>query len=119
MSRLRGILLLLIALVLAGCRDTRAKVVFTNETDCGGPIAVRLTNTTNDQVISERVPQGEQLEIVVEADIWYDYVVDFTAAGIREDGLRCTLLDRGRLRVPSGSTQYFPLRSDAVPTATP
>lgn len=106
-------------LVLSACTPWRALVIFENRSECGGPIAVRLTNERTGEVIRERVPQGQRVEIEVRPNDWYAYIVDFTAAGRRPDGYRCVALKEGRVRIPQGSVpQVFPLTSE-IPALTP
>lgn len=111
----------LLVLLTLGCRDSRARVIVDNQSECGA-IVVRLTNTRTDEVISERVSNGEKREFVVEPNVFYHYFIDFSTAGITPDGYRCTALEEGRVRVPEGSSQTFTLQSQRqtpMPTPTP
>jgi hypothetical protein len=120
--RFRFLLWLGLLILVSACAPWRALVVFDNKSECGGAIAIRLTNERTGEVIRESVPEGERVEIAVKADDWYAYIVDFTAAGRTADNFRCTSLQEGRLRIPQGSVpQVFVLQSQrqtAVPTAT-
>ncbi len=103
---------------LTGCRDSRARVIIDNQSECGA-IQVRLTNTTSNEVLQQKVAVGTTYEFVVQPDVYYEYVIDFTAAGANPEGYRCTSLEQGKVRVPAGTSQTFTLRSDkqtAVPT---
>ncbi len=122
-----GLLSLLLALGLAvsACAPWRALIIFENRSNCGGPIAIRLTNERTGEVIRERVADGQVLEIEVRPDDYYSYIVDFTAAGRRADGYRCVALKEGRVRIPQGSVPLrVPLESQLQmpapsPTAAP
>ncbi|MFQ3535729.1 MAG: hypothetical protein SNJ58_07615 [Aggregatilineales bacterium] len=121
MRLLHFICLLSGLLVLSACAPWRALLIFENRSECGGPIAIRLTNERTGEVIRERVADGQQLEIELRPDDWYSYIVDFTAAGRRPDGFRCVALKEGRLRIPQGSVPLrIPLESQLqVPTPSP
>lgn len=112
-------------LIVSACAPWRALIIFENRSECGGAIAIRLTNERTGEVIRERVADGQQLEIELRPDDWYSYIVDFTAAGRRPDGYRCVALKEGRIRIPQGSVPLrIPLESQLqtpVPsvTATP
>jgi len=118
--------LVLIALVgaavgLSGCGDKRAHVVFENKSECG-TIKVRLTNTETNEYIEAGVDIGERKSIEVVPGVYYDYLVDFTAAGRTADDFRCVALEEGKVMVPAGAEQVFALESQkqtAVPTSTP
>jgi hypothetical protein len=103
---------------LTGCRDSRARVIIDNQSECGA-IQVRLSNTTSSEVLETKVASGATYEFVVQPDVYYEYIIDFTAAGATKDDYRCTSLEQGKVRVPAGTAQTFTLRSEkqtAVPT---
>jgi hypothetical protein len=104
--------LLSVLLAASACAPWRALIIFENRSECGGAIAIRLTNERTGEVIRERVADGQQLEIELRSDDWYSYIVDFTAAGRRPDGYRCVALKEGRIRIPQGSVPLrIPLES--------
>jgi len=115
--------LLSLVLLLSACAPWRALIIFENRSECGGAIAIRLTNERTGEVIRERIADGQRLEIEVRPDDWYSYIVDFTAAGRRANGYRCVALKEGRIRIPQGSVPLrIPLESQRqtpVPSATP
>jgi hypothetical protein len=110
MLRLRLPFALLLCLFLAAACDARARVRFDNQSQCG-TIKIRLTNTSTNAVIEHRLDNQSQWEVELEANTYYDYIVDFTAAGQNSEGYRCTALEEGKLRVPAGTTQTFRLES--------
>ncbi len=123
MNRGRALLLLCggLLLLLTACRDSRARVIIDNQSECGA-IAVWLSNETSSEVLQSKVANGTTYEFVVQPDVYYDYIIDFTAAGANAEGYRCTSLEQGKVRVPAGTSQTFTLRSDKqtpVPTTTP
>lgn len=107
MKKLHLVSLLSLFVLLSACASWRALIIFENRSQCGGPIAIRLTNERTGEVIRERVADGQTLEIELRPNDWYSYIVDFTAAGRRPDGYRCVALKEGRVRIPQGSV---PLR---------
>ncbi|MCC7450414.1 MAG: hypothetical protein IT324_23545 [Anaerolineae bacterium] len=110
-----GLGLIMLALV-AGCNDGRARVVFSNQSQCG-TITASLTNSASGEVSQVRVAIGERTEIIVTPDAYYDYMVDFTSAGRTADDYRCTAVETGKVRVPAGSSQTFTLVAETpVPT---
>src|SRR6185369_3323264 len=94
--------------LLAGCRDNQARVIFDNKSTCG-TISARLTNSISGEVKTASIPIGQRTEVIVDTDIYYDYVVDFTAAGRTADDYRCTAVESGKVRVPAGTSQTFTL----------
>jgi len=118
--RLGLVCLLSALLAVSACAPWRALLIFENRSECGGAIAIRLTNERTGEVIRERVADGQQLEIELRPDDWYSYIVDFTAAGRRPDGYRCVALKEGRIRIPQGSMPLrIPLESQLqTPSAT-
>ncbi len=110
--------LLLLGFLLTAClRDDRARVIFDNQSACG-TVAASLTNTTTGEVKQVDVPIGQRVEVVVQPDVFYDYVVDFTAAGRTQDDYRCVAVKRGQVKVPAGAAQTFALRAE-TPVPTP
>jgi len=118
--RLGLVCLLGALLAVSACAPWRALLIFENRSECGGAIAIRLTNERTGEVIRERVADGQQLEIELRPDDWYSYTVDFTASGRRPDGYRCVALKEGRIRIPQGSVPLrIPLESQLqTPSAT-
>lgn len=121
----RRIVFVLLALVafsaLSGCQDSRARVIFDNQSECG-VIAVQLINSQTNEIASDRIAPGEKREFEVKPDVYYRYTVDFTAAGTTPDNYRCTSVEEGQVRVPAGTSQTFVLQSEKQtpqPTGTP
>jgi hypothetical protein len=111
-------LLLMLCVLLAGCvRDNLARVIFDNQSACG-TIAATLTDTGTSEVKRVQVPVGQRVEVVVRPDVFYDYVVDFTAAGRTPDDFRCLAVKTGKVSVPAGSSQVFALKAE-TPVPTP
>lgn len=104
-------------LLFAACQDSRARVIFDNQSECG-TIRVVLTHTGTGEEKTERVPIGEKREIVVEPNVFYTYLVDFGTAGRTPDDFRCPAVEEGQVRVPAGAAQTFRLTSQKM-TATP
>jgi hypothetical protein len=111
-----GALALIVLALLAGCNDGRARVVFNNQSKCG-TISASLTNSVSGEVSKVQVAIGARAEVIVTPDVYYDYMVDFTAAGLTADDYRCTAVETGKVRVPAGSSQTFTLVAETpVPT---
>jgi ABC-type oligopeptide transport system substrate-binding subunit len=102
-----------LALALSACSDTKARVAFENTSKCG-TIKVRLNDTTSLDFLEGQVPMGEKKIFEVKPDTFYEYLVDFTAGGVQDDGRRCQAFERGQVKVPSGSTQTFKLESQVT-----
>ena len=109
--------LLLALCILAGCRDNNARVIFDNKSDCG-TIRATLTDMGTGDVQQVQVPVNQHVEVVVKPDVFYEYTVDFTAAGRTADDFRCVAVKSGRVRVPAGTSQTFALAAE-TPTPTP
>ncbi len=97
----------LMLLLLSACVG-QAALVFDNQTVCG-TIRVDLTNTQTAEIKSYEVPVGETITVEVTPNIAYDYVVDYTAAGVNEEGYECIAIQRGQVTVPAGASQKFNL----------
>ncbi len=107
-----------LAALLAACaRDNRARVIFDNQSACG-TINVRLTDSETGDIKSTAVPSGQQAEIEVRPDVFYEYLVDFTSAGRTAENYRCTAVKTGKVRVPAGTAQTFVLAAE-TPVPTP
>lgn len=105
-----------LCIVVAGCgRDNNARIIFDNQSACG-TISAMLTNSATGDVKRVDVPIGQRIEVIVQPDVFYDYVVDFTAAGRTSNDQRCVSVKTGKVRVPAGSSQTFAL---AAETPTP
>lgn len=110
--------LLAVGLVLvAGCSDGKARVIFDNQSACG-TIRATLTNTKTGVSNKVDVPIGQRVEVIVEPDVFYEYVVDFTAAGRTADNYRCVAVESGQVSVPAGTAQTFTLTAQ-TPTPSP
>jgi hypothetical protein len=106
-----------LCVLLTSC-DMRARVILDNQSECDG-ILYRFTNTETRQVLEGTVPKNTRREIVVEPDVFYDYLINFKAASTAS-GAICNYDDQGKLRVPAGASQTFTLLNDPLPpTATP
>src|SRR5262245_29487076 len=112
-----GPLLIAVLLMLAGCSDGKARVVFDNQSACG-TIKATLTNSKTGVSNKVDIPIGQRVEVIVEPDVFYNYVVDFTAAGRTADNHRCVAVESGQVSVPAGASQTFTLRAE-TPTPTP
>src|SRR5262245_6940901 len=111
-------LLLILFLLLTSCvRDNLARVIFDNQSACG-TISATLTDTETGEVKRVEVPVGKRMEVVVRPDIFYNYLVDFTAAGRTPDDFRCVAVKSGKVSVPAGSSQVFALQAE-TPVPTP
>jgi len=109
----------LAVLCLTACQPWRALIVLDNVSECDG-IKYRLDNTESGAVIEGRVPAGEKVEVEVTANVYYDYILDFTAAPRTPDDFRCTKLDQGKVLIPLNSKPLiFRLESQRQPTAQP
>jgi hypothetical protein len=107
------------ALIVAGCGDTRLRVIFDNQSSCDG-VTVRLINTQIGEPHEDRLPLGAQREFEVQPDVSYRYEIDFTTATTPGDAFRCTLIEEGQVRLPRGSIpQRFILESQLPATPAP
>jgi hypothetical protein len=102
-----GLFFVLLA-TLSGCRDNLSRVIVVNDSACP-LIRVRLENPNSGEVLRGQVAPGERQEFIVQPDVYYDYIIDFTAGGENEQGLRCTAVEEGQVRVPPGTSQTFTL----------
>jgi hypothetical protein len=108
-----------LSLLAAGCRDNNARIIFDNKSACG-TIRATLTDTVTGDVKQVEVPVNQRVEVVVKPDVFYEYIVDFTAAGRTADNYRCVAVKSGRVRVPAGAAQTFALAAETpTPGATP
>jgi hypothetical protein len=112
------LLLVVFGALIAGCaRDNRARVIFDNQSACG-TITVRLTDTATDDIKRVDVAVGQRVEVEVQPDVFYEYLVDFTSAGRTAGNYRCTAVKTGKVRVPAGTSQTFVLAAE-TPVPTP
>jgi hypothetical protein len=108
-----------LCLLVVGCRDNNARIIFDNKSACG-TIRATLTDTVTGDVKQVDVPIDQRVEVVVKPDVFYEYIVDFTSAGRTADDYRCVAVKSGRVRVPAGAVQTFALAAETpTPSATP
>jgi hypothetical protein len=113
-----ALLILVMMMVLSACVGSTT-VLFDNQTICG-TIRVELTNSQTNVTEYYDVPMGERLAIDVAPNINYLYVVDYTAAGVNEEGYECIAIHRGQVLVPPGASQLFNLTAvTPTPSNTP
>ena len=112
-----GIFLFAALLLLTGCSDGKARVIFDNQSACG-TIKATLTNSKTGVANKVDVPVGQRVEVIVDPDVFYNYVVDFTAAGRTSTNQRCIAVESGQVSVPAGTSQTFTLRAE-TPTPSP
>jgi hypothetical protein len=91
-----GLFFVLLA-TLSGCRDNLSRVIVVNDSACP-LIRVRLENPNSGEVLRGQVAPGERQEFIVQP-----------AGGENEQGLRCTAVEEGQVRVPPGTSQTFTL----------
>src|SRR5258708_39422006 len=117
-----GLILLAVLLVMAGCSDGKSRVIFDNQSACG-TIKATLTNSKTGVANKVDIPIGQRVEVIVDPNEFYNYVVDFTAAGRTGDNQRCVAVESGQVSVPAGASQTFALRAETPTpssyTATP
>src|SRR5581483_1022541 len=112
-------ILMALLLLVVGCRDNNARIIFDNKSACG-TIRATLTDTVTGDVKQVDVPIDQRVEVVVKPDVFYEYIVDFTSAGRTADDYRCVAVKSGRVRVPAGAAQTFALAAETpTPSATP
>ena len=92
-------IMLLLAVILTACSDDKTGLRFENATECG-TASIRILNVETGNVKELTVEEGEEKEIELDADIEYNYTVEYPR---QADYLQCdkkeviTLLSKGQM----------------------